>query len=280
MSNCTNLTLNALIKNIVDASTIQDILATYDAQLKAAQQYEVTVIFPILTTEMQAVDSTYIQSVSSLTKFHQSIEVFTVLAKDTTAGYAAIYSLMHAADFNTQIFTQAKKLNDLYLAFYSSAQDLRNLTNDELIEATVKVAIPEIKLMHETINSTITDGTHSDDWVTSQAKKFSNELHGDVRSLSTDLLRKQMSIFYLELNQIVTSTVELYNLILRNKSINPMISIELFDMLTTLNQNAAKLDAMYIRSMNLIYIHSDDLLAVNNTVLVYQTLTKLLKKQK
>jgi len=280
MSDTLTLSLPVLMNNITDVSTIKELLKTYNAQLKSDGQYELPVIFPILVSKSKDVNRQYKRALSSQERYNTLFNKFVGQISKAQNIAAAISEMIIAADFGTEIYTQSKDLNDRYVQLFASAQYLRDLSGKELIDSTVNVSIPEITSMHPQINATIENGTQSKDWVVSQIADFSNTLHTDVRNLSTKTLRQKMAKFYTELTDIVEKTATFYDLILKKKAVNPLISEELVALISSLDRLSQKLHVKYTALLNLVYIHSDQLLAVNNAVLVYQSFAGILENEK
>ncbi len=272
MGNSSIFTISHLIENIDDASLIKNILSDFEEQLRASGEFDIRAIFPILTQKIEAVDEAYQTSLLSLSKSHQSVEDVMTFLDASTITVSEIYNTSQALDNGPSLLDRVQELKDTSDVINESAKEIQKYSNQELLDATAKVGIPNILATHKTISSQIITSSHSDRLITEQVAKFSDELHGDVRSLSTNALRNLFKPFAKNIVDFSVKAKELQDYISKRKAANPLISNDLVNYCVTLSQNMEPLTRLFERMVNLFYVHSQDLIVLNNAVLVYQQL--------
>jgi len=272
MGNSSIFTISHLTENIDDASLIKNILSDFEEQLRASREFEIRAIFPILAQKIEAVDAAYQTSLLSLSKSHQSVEDVLTFLNASMITVSEIYSTGLALDNGSSLLDQVQALKDTSDVINESAKEIQKYSNQELLDATAKVGIPNILATHKTISSQIITSSHSDSLIIEQVAKFSDELHGDVRSLSTNALRNLFKPFAKNIVDFSVNAKELQGYITKRKAVNPLISSDLVNYSVALSQNMEPLTRLFERMVNSFYVHSQDLIVLNNAVLVYQLL--------
>lgn len=266
------LALSELIEHIDNPSLLKEELEQYHTILIENQQFLIPVVVPILNFRFQSIVTSYGQSISYMQQVSSELEELLTQAINVEAKLASLLAIATAKDVGSKIQVTSsnvhKHLNEtntqlkaLFLQFTDQ--------NFEESETDFTGLQTNLKKLEDLVNK----GLYEDNWLIEQLTEIKEELAAFVNTSFAMEWRHQLATSFKAYRQVCQEIEFLVAYIQKRKRSNPLLSDDLVQVSTELEELILPSLKVFTTVINSVYIYESKIKVVNNNINNYLQLS-------
>lgn len=217
------ISFEQLVSNITDPVILSELITTYEPYINTESKFQTASIVQILLVKMEALVTTQEQTGRQHTNCELSVKKLAGDSLDALAGAKALFASTNAGDAGTEIYMHTQKTVADFEDVNKKNRELLQYFMDDMFEESA-ISLKSFADKYGELNKLLAADSQQQNWVFKTMQEDVAQLKAYAQKLSLAPAKQAAVVAYQLLLPLYTETVNLYQLIIRKRELNPLIA--------------------------------------------------------